>query len=145
MPGGVLRTTRALHGQIAGRIRPDVADRGALPPASTQPEGSGLMWADRVSRLWSQLETGAVRNAPRRPPAPGGQMPPAERHELAIRQSLRWAERAAREGDYERALGWLTMVERVEGRLPDEWRRTREVWRAAWATQRAHGRRPGSH
>ncbi len=93
-----------------------------------------------------QLQTGIVRHEARRRPGPGAKIPAAERHALAIRQSLRWAERAAREGDYERALSWLNMVERVEGELPQEWRDHREVWIAAWAAQATHDpcrRRPG--
>jgi hypothetical protein len=83
-----------------------------------------------------QLQVGVVRQEERRrPAAPAGRLPTEERHALAVRQSLRWAERAAREGDYERALGWLQMVEYIEGRLGEEWRRTREDWRAAWAEQ----------
>lgn len=43
-------------------------------------------------------------------PVPAGRIPAEERRALAIRQSLRWAERAAREGDDERARSWLAMV-----------------------------------
>jgi hypothetical protein len=92
-----------------------------------------------LSDAHRQLATGIVRHDARRQrAAPGARMPAAERHTLAVRQSLRWAERAARERDYERALGWLAMVERVEGALPDEWQRRREVWGAAWAAQVTH-------
>ena len=94
-----------------------------------------------------QLATGIVRHEPHRRPGPGARIPAAERHALAIRQSLRWAQRAAREGDYERALSWLATVESVEGELTQEWQLHREVWRAAWAAQVAEGpcrRRPGT-
>lgn len=93
-----------------------------------------------------QLATGIVRHELHRRPGPGARIPAAERHALAVRQSLRWAERAAREGDYERALSWLAVVERVDGKLAQEWQLHREVWRAAWAAQVAEGpcrRRPG--
>lgn len=93
-----------------------------------------------------QLATGMVRHEPYRRPGPGARIPAAERHALAVRQTLRWAARAAREGDYERALAWLTTVERVDGRLTEDQQRQREVWRAAWAAQLAEGpcrRRPG--
>jgi hypothetical protein len=92
-----------------------------------------------------RLTTSIVRHEAARRPGPGARIPAEERHALAIRQSLRWAERAAREGDYERALSWLGTVERAEGALPDEWRRQREIWLAAWATQSAQSpcRRPG--
>lgn len=76
------------------------------------------------------------------PSGPGIRIPVDERHALAVRQSLRWAERAAQEGDYERALGWLRMVEQVDGALEDGWRRRREEWRAAWTGQLAQGARP---
>jgi hypothetical protein len=79
-----------------------------------------------------------VRRSARSRPAPAGRIPAVERHALSIRQSLRWAERAAREGDYDHALAWLEMVERVEGRLDDEWRHARDVWVAAWAEQTVH-------
>lgn len=94
-----------------------------------------------------QLQEGILRQEPRRPPvrrppaAPAGRLPTEERHALAVRQSLRWAQRAAREGDYERALAWLQMVEYIEGRLPAEWRRTREAWKDDWAAQVAGPRR----
>jgi len=66
---------------------------------------------------------------------PGISIPLDERHALAVRQSLRWAERAASEGDYERALGWLRMVEQVDGRLDAAWRERRKQWSAAWTAQ----------
>jgi hypothetical protein len=87
-----------------------------------------------LSEAHRQLATGLLRHERRRA-APAARIPARERDALAVRQSLRWAERAAREGDYERALSWLTMVERVDGRLPEQWRRSREVWIAAWSRQ----------
>jgi len=85
------------------------------------------------------LTTGIVRHEARKRPAPAARIPAAERHALAVLQSLRWAERAAREGDYEHALSWLAVVERVDGTLPAEWRCSREVWVAAWEAQIARG------
>ncbi|MBS1868477.1 MAG: hypothetical protein JSS99_02335 [Actinobacteria bacterium] len=92
-----------------------------------------------------RLGDGAVRSDAGRRAAPAGRISADERHALAIRQSLRWAQRAAREGDYDRALAWLRMVEYVEGRLGEQWRRAREGWTAAWAAQVAeqHRRQPG--
>ena len=93
-----------------------------------------------------QLESGIIREAHRPPAAPGGRLPAGERDALAIRQSWRWAQRAAREGDYERALGWLQLVERIAGELPSEWREARDVWTAAWRAQaamRPRHERPG--
>ncbi len=88
-----------------------------------------------LSDAHRQLQTGIVRHEVRRRPEPGGRIPAQERHALALRQSLRWAERVAREGDYERALSWLNLVERTGSSLPDAWQRHREVWTAAWAAQ----------
>lgn len=85
--------------------------------------------------------TGTGREHGKGTTGPGGRIPDDERHALAVRQSLRWAERAAREGDYERALGWLRMVEQVDGRLDGAWRRRREEWRAAWTAQLVQGSR----
>ena len=54
----------------------------------------------------AQMTTQLASTQPSRP-APAARIPAAERHALAVRQSLRWAERAARERDYERAShGW---------------------------------------
>ncbi|MFL5816826.1 MAG: hypothetical protein ACJ76L_04415 [Conexibacter sp.] len=119
-----------------------VAPRGSalvdLLPASV---GVALTLSD----AYRQLRSGAVRRPARPRPAPAGRIPAVERHALSIRQSLRWAERAAHEGDYDRALAWLDTVERVEGCLGDEWRHARDMWIAAWAAQ-THGScrpRPG--
>jgi hypothetical protein len=94
--------------------------------------------APSLSDAYRQLRAGTVHRPARSQPAPAGRIPPVERHALSIRQSLRWADRAAREGDYDRALDWLELVERVEGRLDDERRHARDVWIAAWAAQTTH-------
>jgi hypothetical protein len=108
------------------------------PPASELidllPTSVGL--ALSLSDAHAQLRAGLVRRPPA-PAAPAARIPDGERHALEIRQSLRWAERAAREGDYERALAWLSTVERTEGRLDEHWSAARRLWRAAWATQAA--------
>lgn len=72
---------------------------------------------------WAQ---GAER---RRRRGPGEALSPQYRHDLAVRQSLRWAQTAAAEGDYEEALSWLATVEAVDGALPDGWERRRAEWR----------------
>jgi len=92
-----------------------------------------------LSDAHRQLACGVIRQARRAPATPAGRLSACERRALAIRQSLRWAQRAAREGDYESALGWLSMIERTEGRLAPEWREARKVWTAAWAAQAAAG------
>jgi hypothetical protein len=127
------------------------------PPASYRavvvaPRGSALVdllpaWVGITSSLSEarrQLTSGIVRRDARKQSGPGGAMPPGERHALAVRQSLRWAERSAREGDYERALGWLAMVERVEGALREPWPQRRRAWLAAWQAQTTGAQRPGS-
>lgn len=100
--------------------------------------------ARSLTEAHRQLDSGIVRqHVGSRTPAPAGRIAAKERDELATRQSLRWARRAAREGDYERALSWLQAVERIEGRLPPDWTEAREVWTAAWAAQTAaESRRP---
>ena len=89
-----------------------------------------------LSDAHGQLERGTVRR-PSPPAAPAARLPAAERRALSARQSLRWAERAAREGDYERALAWLSVVERAAGGLDAHWSAARKLWRAAWAEQAA--------
>jgi hypothetical protein len=59
---------------------------------------------------------------------PEGQAERSRRHELAIGQSLRFAEAAAAGGNFDDALAWLRVVERVEGELPHEWQRARAAW-----------------
>jgi hypothetical protein len=55
----------------------------------------------------------------------------ADRHELAVRQALRWAAQTAGAGDYESALRGLATIERVEGTLPEGWQALRKAWLAA--------------
>jgi len=99
-----------------------------------------------LSEAHRQLQTGIMRHEVRRAPGPGVRNSAAERHALAVRQTLRWAERVAREGDYERALSWLSLIERTGDSLPQEWQHHRAVWTAAWAAQTTQSpckRRPG--
>lgn len=83
----------------------------------------------------TQLSSGTVSRDGRAATGPAGRIPRNERDALAIRQSLRWATRSAREGDYERALEWLSLVERTEGQLSPPWRDRRDVWVEAWREQ----------
>ena len=55
-------------------------------------------------------------------------MTSTERHEQAVAQSLRWAEDAAATQDFKQALGWLAVVETVDGALPPEWEQARTSW-----------------
>lgn len=80
-----------------------------------------------LSDAHAQLRRGMVRR-PSPPAAPAARLPDAERRALSVRQSLRWAERAARERDYERALSWLSVVERTNGDLEPHWQAARKHW-----------------
>lgn len=93
-----------------------------------------------LSDAQAQLRRGMIRRQSS-PAAPAARLPAAERRALSVRQSLRWAERAAREGDYERALSWLSLVERSEGALDPHWRAARKLWSGAWAAQVAEQQR----
>lgn len=99
------------HGELARWLPRDVQAAGTLPAARL---------------LLEALRAGSRER--RRGPA--HEIPAAERHELAVRQSLRWAEAAAAEGDFGQALSWLATVEAVEGGLPGDWSQRRDAWRA---------------
>lgn len=53
------------------------------------------------------------------------------RHQAAVRQSLGWADAAARAGDHADALHWLDVVEAVGHELSAEDTAKREAWRRA--------------
>ncbi|MFN8112416.1 MAG: FAD-dependent oxidoreductase [Solirubrobacterales bacterium] len=55
-------------------------------------------------------------------------------HEAALRLALDFAEIDAREGDYEEALRWLEVAERLNVTLPVEYVQRRDDWRAAVST-----------
>jgi hypothetical protein len=50
------------------------------------------------------------------------------RHERAVARSLAFAQDAAAEGDFANAVGWLQVVQAVDGGLPPEWERTLTGW-----------------
>jgi hypothetical protein len=52
-------------------------------------------------------------------------------HLAAVRQSLAWADQAARAGDHADALQWLDVVEAVAHELPAEHAEGRSSWRRA--------------
>ncbi len=54
-------------------------------------------------------------------------------HEAALRLSLDFAEIDAREGDYDEALRWLEVAERLNVTLPADYVQRRDDWRAAVA------------
>jgi hypothetical protein len=62
---------------------------------------------------------------------PGSTMSADDRHALAVRQVLRWAQQAAGAGDFENALRALTTIESVDGELPRLWQDRRNAWSAA--------------
>ena len=53
------------------------------------------------------------------------------RHQAAVRQSLTWADAAAREGNHSDALQWLDVIEAVGDELSVEYTAKRESWRRA--------------
>jgi len=117
--------------------RPAVYQAAVVAPPGSELDGllpPMVGVALSLSDAHAQLRGGVLRrSAP--PAAPAAPLPAAERRALSVRQSLRWAERAAREGDYERALTWLSVVERADGSLDERWRALHERWTAAWAEQ----------
>jgi hypothetical protein len=93
----------------------------------------GLLPA-RVAVTWSLsnarmlLATHPAGRAPRERSEPGGGLSADDRHVLAVRQVLRWAAQTAGAGDYDNALRALSTIERIDGRLPDDWPERREAW-----------------
>ncbi len=55
-------------------------------------------------------------------------MTSTENHDQAVAQSLRWAQDAAARLNFKLALGWLAVVEAVDGALPPEWEQARTSW-----------------
>jgi hypothetical protein len=53
-----------------------------------------------------------------------------DRHGHAVRNTLRWADEAAAEGDVAAGLEWLATVEAVGEALPDEYRAKKAAWSA---------------
>ena len=60
-------------------------------------------------------------------PAHGGQLN-GDRRSPTVAMALDWAEVAAMLGDYRDALAWLDYVERIEGRVPNEYAERRRSW-----------------
>jgi len=52
-----------------------------------------------------------------------------ERHQRAIGNTLHWAEEAAQRDAFDEALGWLRVVEVVDGALPPGWEGRQAAWR----------------
>jgi hypothetical protein len=52
----------------------------------------------------------------------------ADRHTMAVRRSLEWAQDSADRGDYADALGWLGVLEAIGERLPAMYQTRRKAW-----------------
>jgi hypothetical protein len=113
------------------------------------PRGSvldGLLPA-RIAVAWSLSDARRLlisdtgRIAARELTGPGSVISASDRHALAVRQALRWAAQTAGVGDYESALRGLATIERVEGRLPEDWQERREAWLLASREQARTPRR----
>ena len=50
------------------------------------------------------------------------------RHGRAVARSLAFAQEAAAEGDFVNAVGWLRVVQAVDGGLSPDWNRTLAGW-----------------
>jgi hypothetical protein len=103
----------------------------------------------RVAVAWSMVDARrllAIQPGFERA-APASTIDPRDRHALAVRQALRWAEQTAGTGDYESALRGLATIELVEGALPERWQARREAWLVASRNQTAAARprRDGAH
>ena len=57
------------------------------------------------------------------------------KHELAVANTLSWAERAADFGDYTEALAWLDALESIGAELPEAYAVKRPVWADAHAAR----------
>jgi hypothetical protein len=73
--------------------------------------------------------TGPRQSQPVQPIGEESAMTGIERDELALAQTLGWAQEAADRADFDEAIDWLHVVELVHGALPDEWTPTRQAWR----------------
>lgn len=116
-----------------------VVARRDSPFADRLPGWVGVAWTFSDARR--QLATRRMRRDARVRPEPGGGIPAGERNVLAVRQALRWAERSAREGDYEHALASLATVQRTAGSLSPQWQQRRRAWLAARRAQAVIDRR----
>jgi len=93
--------------------------------------------AHRDLRLWpvaTAAEARVALHAAAPPPAAAPWAPVgagddlASRRRRAVARSLHWAARSAAIGDYADALGWLELVEAVDGTLAPEWCERRRSW-----------------
>jgi hypothetical protein len=57
----------------------------------------------------------------------------AERHRVAVANTLGWAQEAAQRGHYADALEWLRTVEAIGDQLPPGYQTQRQAWRSTLA------------
>ncbi len=60
-----------------------------------------------------------------------GRQTDADRHTVAVMNTLSWADDAAADGDLEGALAWLEAVEAIGDVLPTPYPARRAAWKAA--------------
>ena len=65
----------------------------------------------------------------------------AERHRVAVANTLGWAQEAAQRGDYADALEWLRTVEAIGEQLPPGYQTQRQAWRSTLAQNTAGAKR----
>jgi hypothetical protein len=61
----------------------------------------------------------------------------AERHRVAVANTLGWAQEAAERGNYADALEWVRTVEAIGEQLPPGYHSQRQAWRSALAQNAA--------
>ena len=113
--------------RIAARTPPSLA----LVAIVANPDAlrEQIFACNRTLRLWAVADRAdaAIVLGAGAPAAPADE-DLRERHRRVIKRSLHWATRSAALGDYGDALGWLELVEAVDGRLPREWEQRRACW-----------------
>lgn len=57
------------------------------------------------------------------------------RHQHAVASTLSWADQAAADGEYARALAWLDTLDAIGARLPEAYVAKRPVWARAFAAR----------
>jgi hypothetical protein len=93
--------------------------RVRLWPVASRADARGVLHAVTPSRGRPQPGRAGIG-------ARGRHLGEQRRH--AVSRSLHWAQRSAAMGDYADALGWLELVEAVDGSLAPEWRARRRSW-----------------
>jgi hypothetical protein len=72
-----------------------------------------------------------------------GFVQPSDRHGVAVKNSLGWAQDCADLGDYIHALGWIRVLEAIGEEIPAAYQTKRQLWNDRLvAANRADGGRP---